>query len=218
LNHDKKPEIDGMATGRTLPSIVLENTFSSFEDYIHSINASYRRRHRIIAGKFKNIHIKTGPCSAFSKEMYDQYLAVLKRSKGKLETLSPEFFKNLPDNFQLSHFYDSKKLIGWDITIKDENTFYYFLGGIDYALNSSYNTYFNILFHILKQGIESGATWIDFGQTAEIPKMRLGGKVAEKFMLARHSNTFLRKLLIAGRTLLEYSTSFPNAHVLKNKR
>jgi hypothetical protein len=217
LNLDTKPDITGIAAGRTLPTIILENSFTSFDGYLKSIRSSYRRRYKNISRKFKNISINSGPCSVFSKEMYQQYLEVLKRSKGRLERLTSDFFKYLPPAFRLTHFYDSKELVGWHITLKEENTFYYFLGGINYRQNNRYSTYFNILFDILKQGIESGAERIDFGQTAEIPKMRLGGKVAEKFMLANHSNLLLKNLLIGGRALLEYSARFPDNNVLKDK-
>jgi hypothetical protein len=218
LNLDQNPDLPAFARGRTLPSIVLKNTFSSFAAYVKTLRSPYRRRYKRIAGKFTNIRIESGPCSLFSKEMYQQYLEVLKRSKGKLETLSMEFFKQLPAKFVLTHFYDAKKVIGWHITLADQNKFYYFLGGIDYSVNKKYNSYFNILFDILKQGIEAGASTIDFGQTAEIPKLRLGGEVVEKFMMAHHSNLILRKLLIAGSALLEYSSSFTQANVLKEIR
>ena len=216
LNLDNNPGIKGVAKGRTLPSVTMENVFSSFDDYLISIKSSYRRRYSRINRNFSNIRIETGPCSDFTDEMYHQYLEVLKRSKGKLETLEPAFFKYLPSCFRLTHFYNNKDLLGWHITIQDKSKFYFFLGGIDYDLNKKYSTYFNILFDVLKQGIESGAKIIDFGQTAEIPKMRLGGKLVVKYMLAKHSNLILEKLLIAGKSMLEYTSRFPTTNVIKD--
>ena len=148
--------------------------------------------------------------------MYQQYLEVLKRSKGKLETLSQEFFQNLPSNFSLTSFYLSDRLIGWYITTIFGGKFYFFLGGIDYTQNRQYNTYFNILLKVVKDGIENKVSEIDLGQTAEIPKLRLGGILVEKFMLGYHSNLIMGKLLKAGKRFLEYSTVVDEPHVFKN--
>ena len=152
-------------------------------------------------------------CSGFDEEMYGQYLNVLKRSKGKLETLTMEFFLNLPSCFELTTFYNGTKLIGWYITTNHNEKLYFFLGGIDYQMNKQYRTYFNILLAVLKDGIERKAPVIDLGQTAEIPKVRLGGIAVEKTMLAYHSNRIIRILLDAGKSLLEYSLKVKETHV-----
>jgi len=150
--------------------------------------------------------------------MYNQYLGVLKRSKGKLETLSVEFFQNLPSNFTLTAFYSSEKLIGWYISCTFNEKFYFFLGGLDYRVNREFNTYFNILLNVVKEGIGKGASLIDLGQTAEIPKLRLGGKIVEKTMLGYHSSRIMRKLMKAGKSLLEYSMVVHESHVFKEIR
>jgi hypothetical protein len=93
--------------------------------------------------------------------------------------------------------------------------FHFFLGGIDYELNRQFNTYFNLLFRIVREGIERGASLIDLGQTAEIPKTRLGGEVVEKYILGHHPNWLVRKLLGAGKGILEYSLVVPKTHVFK---
>jgi hypothetical protein len=147
--------------------------------------------------------------------MYNQYHEVLKRSKGKLETLSLSFFQNLPSNFNLISHHKKSHLIGWHITVIYKDKFYFFLGGIDYKVNKQYSTYFNMLIYILKAGIESGATIFDLGQTAEIPKLRLGGEISEKYMLGYHSVYIFRKLLIVGSGFLEYKTRFNENHIFK---
>jgi hypothetical protein len=147
--------------------------------------------------------------------MYRQYLDVLKRSKGKLETLTLDFFQHLPPEFHLTVLHQQDIPAGWFITVHFRGKHYFFLGGIDYAINRKFNTYFNILTEIIREGIEMGASVIDLGQTAEIPKLRTGGKLQEKFMLGTHSNPMFRFLLKAGKHILEYSAKFDDAHVFK---
>jgi hypothetical protein len=215
LNLDSKPSVSKVVVGRTLPTISMANRFQSWESYIQSLKANYRRRIIRLSRPFSQIDVKRGLCSQFNDEMYHQYNEVLKRSKGKLETLSLQFFQNLPSNFKLTAYYDQENLLGWYISTVFKEKYYFFLGGIDYEMNKRFNTYFNMLFGVLREGIEKRASFIDLGQTAEIPKIRLGGEVDEKFMLGYHSNWLVRKLLKAGKSILEYSTTVPETHVFK---
>jgi hypothetical protein len=59
-------------------------------------------------------------------------------------------------------------------------------------------------------------TTLDLGQTAEVPKTRLGGSIVEKGMFGWHSNPVARHLLGIGRGLLEYRTTVPEAHVFRS--
>jgi len=215
LNLESNPEFSGMIRGRTLPSIVLKNQFQSWEAYMNSLRSNYRRRFLRFSEKFSGIRKSSGSCSRFDDQMYRQYIQVLKRSKGKLETLSPEFFINLPSEFRLTAYYHKDVLAGWYISIIYGEKFYFFLGGINYDLNEKFSTYFNLLLGVLREGVESQARYIDLGQTAEIPKMRLGGELHEKTMMACHSNRLMNGFLRAGRGLLEYSFFPEETHVIK---
>jgi len=215
LNLDSNPLIENMVCGRTLPTVVITNRFQSWESYLNSLKANYRRRVLNLSRSFSEITVEKVTCDQFDGQMYKQYLDVLKRSKGKLETLSLEFFQNLLSNFNLTAYYYQKNLIGWYISATFKEKYYFFLGGIDYKMNKQFNTYFNILIGVLKEGIEKKASIIDLGQTAEIPKLRMGGKLVEKLLLGHHSNRLLRKFLKAGKGLLEYSANFNKTHVFK---
>ena len=204
-----------LLSGRTLPSMLFSNTFSSYANYLSKIRTHYRRRLLQISKAFKGVERKQMPCKAFTSEMHVQYLEVLKRSKGKLETLSLDFFQQLPPIFVLTAYRINTHLLGWKITLSFKEKYYFFLGGIDYNAKLKFNTYFNLLLDVLKEGIENKAVVIDFGQTAEVPKMRLGCTLDEKTMLAHHSNPLFRKLLKVGKKALEYSTVVEEVHVFK---
>lgn len=215
LNLGSVTELEGFVCGRTLPTVVLESSFESWDDYLNSLRADYRRRIKRLSTPFTGVHMKHGGCSGFDRPMHDQYLAVLKRSKGKLETLSQDFFQKLPSNFYLTTFLDQEKVIGWFISTVFRKKHYFFMGGIDYSLNRRCNTYFNVLMEVLREGIHNKANRIDLGQTAEVPKIRMGGQIVEKYMLGYHSNLLFRKLLVAGKGLLEYSAIFEESRVFK---
>jgi len=218
LNLATEIKDENMISGKTLPTIILTNHFRSWEDYMGTIKANYRRRVRQLSSPFSEIQMKQSACSCFDDRMHKLYLEVLKRSSGKLETLTLDFFRNLPPNFSLTAFYNADMLIGWYISSTFKEKFYFFLGGVDYKVNRQFNIYFNILLNVVQEGIEKGASVIDLGQTAEIPKLRLGGKLVEKMMTGYHSNKIMRSLMKAGKSLLEYSTAVPETHVFKEIR
>ena len=215
LNLNSIPGSLSMISGRTFPTIILENRFNSWQEYSNSLKSCYRRRMKNILNLFTGIEIKRSHCSYFSKQMHHFYLQVHERSQGKLEKLSLSFFQNLPPPFQLTAYYYDNTLLGWYISAFDNKKFYFFMAGYDYQKNERFNTYFNLLLDILKEGITRGAAYIDFGQTAEIPKTRLGGQVIEKKMAGYHSCWLLRKLLQGGEKFLEYSRTIPSTNVFK---
>jgi hypothetical protein len=147
--------------------------------------------------------------------MYHLYLQVFDRSKAKLECLTFDFFYNLPSDFNLISAWISNRLVGWAITLLDKHTCYFFLGGLDYESNGTFEIYFRLLMEVVRSGIESGAKSIDLGQTAEIPKMRLGGTIVPLFLAVSHSNPIYRSLLRSTIGFLEYKRKIPDHHVFK---
>ena len=217
LNIKKKPINQKIASGKTLPNIVLKNTFKDWNHYLNSLRSDYRRRLKRIIKNSEQLDFEKLACSEFNLEMHQQYLQVYHRSKGKLEKLSLAFFQNLPSEFILTKCSKNNQLIGWNIALESDNIYYFFLGGIDYQQNKKYNTYLQLLTLILKDGIDKKVEYIDLGQTAEIPKMRLGGKAETLYMEAHHSNSFFNMLLKKFSHTLEYKVNLENSNPLKNE-
>jgi len=211
--------IDGVPrkifAGNTLPVIKFKNNFSSTNDYLKSLRADYRRRLDLINKKSSALQFTQNSCSKFTIEMYHQYIRVYERSNAKLERLDYRFFKYLPSEFKLIVARANGTLAGWFITLNADSKLYFFLGGLNYSMNEELETYHRLLQEIILQGINSGAQYIDLGQTAEIPKMRLGGESQSKYMIANHSN-MINILLRASKKLLEYKNDFPKHHVFRN--
>lgn len=215
LNLEENIAAGNWAIGRTLPSIVFNKDINNWNSYLSLLTSDYRRRCRNIITKFRQVAISRLPCQEFNLEMYRQYLAVHNKSSAKLEKLSFEFFQNLNRDFNLTTYQHNKALLGWHISLSDKNRFYFLFGGINYETNDDYLSYFNMLFDLLRRALDEGKTYIDFGQTAEVPKIRLGGQAVEKQMMAFHHNSFITRLLKAGKGLLEYKTITPASHVFR---
>jgi hypothetical protein len=215
LNLDTLPENVPSAVGRTWPDIVFANSFHTWEEYSSTLRSPYRRRLLQVQEYATSFTLCTGPCCSFTREMHAMYLQVFNRSQGKLERLETAFFRKLPESFCLTTYAAGGTLRGWTITQRDGDRFSFFLGGQDYRYNPK-KLYLVQLMTVLRQGIASGAKLIDLGQSAEVPKMRLGGIPREKIMLGSHSRPMLRAMLHVGIGLLSYRKHFPETHVFRD--
>jgi len=214
LNLENQNKNSGKASGKTLPTIIFKNKFANTEEYKSKLRYPYRRRINKLNSN-TNYNIKTSNCAVFDKEMYKQYLEVYNKSNDKLERLNLDFFKNLPDIFSLTTIKKKDNLLGWHITLTNNETTYFFLGGIDYKLNKDNSTYLRLLFNIVEKSIKNKAKIIDLGQTAEIPKIRMGGKPKTLYMEVFHSNYIFNYLLKKIIALIEYKVKLEYNKVFK---
>jgi len=215
LNLEEKPAGGSLASGKTLPTIMLKNHFLTWDDYLTALRSNYRRRLIRIDQNYRDLRFEKKLCSAFTDTMYRQYLEVYKRSRGKLEKLNFDFFKYLPQEFILTLCCKSETIIGWNIALENQGIYYFFLGGIDYKQNKNCNTYLRLLSNIVKDGIDNKSKVIELGQTAEIAKMRMGGKPETLYMQAYHSNFIVNILIKSLSSLLEYKKKLEKTNALK---
>jgi hypothetical protein len=214
LNLDAVPTHQPFAQGQTLPTVVLDGPFASWDAYLHALRAPYRRRLRRLEATAAALAIHTGPCAAYTDAMHALYEQVYQQSRDKLEHLTADFFRHLPAEFTLTTFEQNDRLLGWTILLQDGDRWAFFLGGRDYAAPVP-DLYFLMLRTLLQHAIDAGAREIDLGQTAEVPKLRLGGRLREKYMLGYHGNPLVRALLYGARGLLSYRRTVPPAHVFR---
>jgi hypothetical protein len=194
--------------GTALPSIVLKNRFADWSDYVNKMRSPYRRRLNKILKEENDIELVTTNCSSFDEEMYGLYLQVFNKSNAKLEKLNLDFFRNLDDRFKLTICRAAGNMVGWNITVAHGSLYYFFKGGIDYKQNEKHQTYFRLLADIVRKGIENQIDTIELGQTAEIPKMRLGGLPEAFYTQAKHSNPVFNFLLKLFQSRLSYRPKF----------
>jgi hypothetical protein len=194
----------GWSNGSTLPTIVFNNRFKCWDSYLSSLKSHYRRRIRKITEHLSHFTIKQLPCASFSERHYSLYKDVYHKSTAKLEKLSHAFFSHLPDTFDLTVLHFREKTCGWYITTTFKSTLSYFLGGMDYTVNNTFNLYFGMLQQIIRGGIEQGFSSIDLGQTAETAKARFGGTIESRYMAGHHSNPLFNMLLKNAAPFLSY--------------
>lgn len=200
----------------SLPSMIMRREHQDWDSYVKSLRHPYRRRILKALSKTKNVKGKSDSCKTFTREHYKQYLRVVNLSKTKLEVMNMAFFKNLPDTFELSSYFDNEKLLYWHITVEDHDNFYFLFGGLDYGLRDVYDSYSNNLIAILKKGIQRKCKIINLGQTAETSKARFGTFKAPKKMFLYHNNTLVRFVFRLLRQQLSHTPRIIRNHVFRN--
>ncbi len=206
-----------LAQGDTLPTLVLEHDFDSWQAYLGALRSDYRRRHARIAALFEGVEVETKPCGELCEAGYDLYLGAYQRSEAKLEKLSWGFLHELPPPFELTSFRQRGRLLGWQISCMERDRSTFFMGGVDQQLNERFRTYFNLLFHVVRAGIEAGTPLIDLGQTAEVPKLRTGARLRQRLMFAWHRRGIARRLLGHAAPWLAYDPSLEHPRVFKDR-
>jgi len=213
LNLKKEDTLDifenSAAIGRTLPSCVFLNRFESFENYLAMLRSSYRRRVKKALEKGRSLKVLTIDNRSFDCEIYELYLEVLKKSQFPLETLPIKFFRLSDCNIDV--FYSENKPVAFVMYYMNNGFMSFVLGGMNYFFRDRFDLYYNMLLHMLKIGIENKVNTIDFGQTAESTKCRLGCELEDRYMVAFSGNKFITKLLCLFAPLLEY-----NREIIKN--
>lgn len=215
LNHLQELNKKELIHLESLPSMVFTIKHESWDSYLKSLRHVYRRRISKAQNKIQRVRSNSGTCGSFTNDHYEQYLAVLTRSKFKLEAMDQEFFCNLPESFKLRSFYDRDKLLFWNITIQDRGIHHFLFGGMDYSMRDLYDSYANNLIDIIQEGILSGCEQINLGQTAEVSKSRLGAAFLPKKMFLYHSNKYLRLAFKIFRKQLSYTKTFKENNVYK---
>ncbi len=190
---------------RTLPTIVFRNQFDDFIHYKMALRHPYRRRIKQIQRKFDGVRSISTDCSTFSEVHYELYMNIMKRTPTKVEVLLPEFFRSLPENFILTSHYNNEILLSWQIVSKDGNSLFFLFGGMNYKFRDSFQSYNNNLLSILTFGIDHKFSCIDFGQTAEVAKCRLGCESEERRMFFYHPNYLINLMLRLFKKFITYS-------------
>lgn len=188
----------------TCPSCVLDLRWNSFDEYMADLRSHYRNRFNKTLKRSAGLRIyKLEDNSRFGEDLYSLYLQTLKQADYKVETLNLDFFHgDFFDIFVMEN--ESHRPMAFYQLLQNGDELIFEFTGSDKALASRYDTYNRMLLEIIRYGIENGFKRIDFGQTAEEAKLRVGCRYKHLYILASHSNPILNAALKIFAPLLHY--------------
>jgi hypothetical protein len=139
----------------------------------------------------------------------------MERTDNPLETLPMEFFMDY--DAELYEFLDktTEEIIGFVQLKKIQDRLYFLFGGFRRSDNAKYDIYYNMLIKIIEIGIEKKVQYIEFGQTAEECKLKIGCKEVPKYLYVHHSNQILNRAIQLLVPMFSYKTYNIEHHVFK---
>lgn len=177
------------AIGTNGPRCIFNVRFDTFEDYLSSLRSNYRYRFNKALKKSKDFSIRLIQNPAFSDRLYELYLQVFKRSRVRLECLSKEFFQG--GFFKILVAECNGEPQGFVQLIENGKELIFEFIGFEHSSNNVYDTYMRLLLEIVKYGIENKFESIDFGQTADDAKLKLGCRYTFVKAYIHHSNRLI---------------------------
>jgi len=199
----------------TLSSHVFHSRFATFDHYLEALRSHYRYRVKKALVKAAMLEVVPLAPADFSSAHYALYLEVYKNSKDKLECLSLTFFKEFPSEMFAFKVRESGECIGFIQLVQEGKQLTFLFGGFMQAHNRQYDLYMNLLLEIIRIGIERRVDVIEFGQTAEETKLKLGCMAVKKYLYVHHSNKVLNYGIARILPLLSYKPHVTSYSVFK---
>ena len=214
-----KEELAGFSKGHYLPICILENRWDSFDEYINSMRASYRRRINLALKKGKDIEYEVLKNNDdFTGEMYELYEQVFNHSEYSLEKLTVDFFRNSISKTILLKINGKIEAFIQIIEDKNNDMLIFEFCGYNYEIAHEYDIYYNMLAKITKYAIDNKFKYVQFGQTAYDAKLKFGAKMYYNYYLLSHSNRILNWLIKKYNKHLQYKVVDYNFNVFKEDK
>jgi predicted N-acyltransferase len=195
----------------------LSSTWQTIEDYLNALRSNYRRRYRLACRKGASLTFRVAEApSVFEPAHYALYAQVFHRSRIRVERLSLEYFRGCPDSTILTCEHN-RRPVGFVQLIANGDELIFGFIGIDYAVNSVYDVYHNLMLRMVEYGIRQGFSSIDLGQTADDTKLKLGGFYEVLTAQLHHGNPYVNRIFRWVLPRLSYQPVTEEFRVFKSR-
>jgi predicted N-acyltransferase len=193
----------GFFMTESFPSVVLELSFNSLEDYFKNLSRNSRKNLRRKIKKAQSCaDITVRVCENIEdiiEDVYRLYLNTYNAGKVKFEKLTREFFITAGKNPALQSkfflYYFGKRLAAFNLCFVQKDTLIDKFIGFDYDIAYKYNLYFFSWCYNIEWCIKNSLRYYQVGQTDYHPKLKLGGQLIPLYAYARHNNPVLNLIL-----------------------
>jgi hypothetical protein len=177
--------------------VTIPEGVNSLNGYIELFSKKYRNRAKSI---FKNLgevvvkELDLSEIKAHEKQIYSLYESIFENAKFKLIKLPGNYFSSVkeiyPDTFKIKGFFSGDRLIAFAscFLMEDQSLEAHYIG-FDYALNTQYDLYQNILYLMIGEAIAHGRSKVNLGRTAAEIKTTVGAKAQNLLCYIKPQNT-----------------------------
>ncbi|UKM65558.1 GNAT family N-acetyltransferase [Flavobacteriaceae bacterium GSB9] len=194
----------------------------TFQDYLSSLNKKYRDRYKRARKKRNGItpvELSLEDIKAHTPELHKLYKNVSNNAKFNTFLLPENHFYSLKtqlkENFKVYGYYLKDELIGfYTLILNNQDLETYFLG-YDKDHQYSNQLYLNMLYDMLKFGIENQFKTVVYARTAMAIKSSVGAEAKPMVVYLKHTNGFLNTVLKLIFELMNPSEDWEERHPFK---
>lgn len=185
--------VPGFIQTTTFPRCVLSIRWNTLDEYMMEMRSGYRRRYKLAIKRSTPLSFRMLESNMdFDDRLYSLYEEVYEASPYRIEKLTKSFFQG-PQTRIFVYSLDGLD-VGFIQLIENGAELIFEFVGFDHALNREYDIYISLLVRIVEYGIVNGFSTIDFGQTADEAKLKLGCRYQPLYALLHHSNGIIHWL------------------------
>lgn len=185
----------------------LDDSWNVFDDYLKAIKSKYRvrakRAFKKLGTDVEKRVLTSVDVEKYQQRIFDLYLETASEADFNLFTLPINYFKLLQeylgDKIKIVAYFIDEEMIGYyTILFNTEYMEAHYLG-YDKSKNAARQIYLNMLFDLIKEGIDAKANKIQFARTALEIKSSIGAIPYDMLCYLKHKtgwkNAMLPKLL-----------------------
>ena len=224
--HDAKAVFDSNSLHQisVQPNMILsiKPEWLKFDDYMASLNKKYRDRYKRARKKLNSIkaeELTIDDIKNFTPKLYEFYMNVSNNAKFNTFLLPENHFYSLKlqlqENFKVYGYFLKNKLIGFYTLILNDNDLETYFLGYDETHQYPNQLYLNMLYDMLKFGIENKFSSVVYARTAMEIKSSVGAKAKPMLVYLKHTNRFLNVILKQIFRLMNPSQDWEERHPFK---
>lgn len=182
------------------PNMVLELPFRDMDDYLSAMSTKYRTRAKRAFKKLDGIERRELSYPEIQQELptiYRLYRDIANNAGFNMVDLNEHYLaalqRDLGEHFQMFAYYLEGKLVAFYTIIKNHDELEAHFLGYEKALNHDYQLYLNILYDMVRIGLEKACHRIVFARTALEIKSSVGAVAHDLYCYLRHQNSVANK-------------------------
>lgn len=210
-HHDQGRELvkKGFVEFDIQPNMVLHLPFPDFDGYLAAMSTKYRTRakraFKKLDGGVEKRELTLVEIQRELPRIYALYKEVAKNAGFNMVDLNEHYLfalkRDLPEYFRMFAYYEADKMLAFYTVIQNGDELEAHFLGYDKAHNHDRQLYLNILYDIVRLGLENKCHSIVFARTALEIKSSVGAVAHDLYCYLRHQNSIANRF--TG-TILEY--------------
>ncbi|MEN0006960.1 MAG: hypothetical protein AAF798_22600 [Bacteroidota bacterium] len=182
--------------------LALDPSWLSFEDYLAALSSKYRVRAKRAKKKATSVavvELGLAEIEMHQSTLYELYKNVVTSSSFNVLDIPSDFFlgfkKAFPDRYRIFAYFQEGVMIGFFSTLTNGTTMEAHYLGFDTSKNRAHQLYLNMLYEIIRVGLEERVSLINYARTSLEIKSSVGAKPHKMWCYYKHRNPLVQALL-----------------------